>query len=71
MARVQSLSRWFEDTEAVELAFLQYMECFPSLEAVDKSLRCVCLRRTTTDGGEDESKVGWSVKRIDCTVADE
>lgn len=60
-----------KDAKSVELAFLQYIKCVPPWDAVNKASRCVCLRRETMNGGEDESKVGRSVKKTDCTVAEE
>lgn len=59
------------DTEGSELAFLQYMECVPPLDAVDDALGWVCLRWATTGGGEDERESGTALKENDCTVVEE
>lgn len=60
-----------EDTESLKVAFLQYIECVTPLDVVNETWGCLCLRRTTTHGREDESEVCRSVEENDCTVAGE
>lgn len=73
VARVLLLCRCFVrgDTEGMELAFVQYMECVRPLDAVDEGLACVCLRWATTDGREDEGEIEMCGEGGDCTVAGE
>lgn len=53
------------------MAFVQYMEYAPPLDALVQALECLCLRWAKTDGGDDESEVGRFVKVNDGTVAGE
>lgn len=53
------------------LAFVQYFDCVLALDVVDEKLGCVCLRWTTADCGENEIKLGGSMKENDCTKAKE
>lgn len=39
--------------EEVEFALVQYMECSPPLDNVDKVLRCVSLQWSTNDDTDD------------------
>lgn len=57
--------------EGVKIAFVQYMECVLPWDAMEKALRCVCLRWATTNGPEDEKEVGRFIKETDETVAGE
>lgn len=57
-----------EDVEGVDLALAQYMSCVPSLDALDESLRRLCLRWATAECGENENKVGRYVSESACTV---
>lgn len=73
MRRVLFLCLCFvkRDTEGVELALLQYMQCVPALNAVRETLGCVRLPWATTEGRQDESEVGRSAKDSGCSVARE
>lgn len=53
------------------MVFAQYVDCVPSLHAVDEALGSVGLRWAETSGETDESRVDSSVKGNDCTVTGE
>lgn len=42
-------------TEALKLGTVQYMECVRPLDAVDETLKFLCLRWAATDGENDDS----------------
>lgn len=56
------------DTRDEELAFVQYTECAPPLDAVDDALKCACMRWAKSNGGDDESEVRMPVHEDDCTA---
>lgn len=56
------------DTEDVDLAYMQYMKCVPSLDAVIEALGCVHLRWAATDSKEHEHDARRSMNETDCTV---
>lgn len=70
VAREPSLCLFFVkgDTNGVKPAFVQHMESIMPFDERNETLECVCLRRATMDGGEDESKVGRSMKEDECTT---
>lgn len=39
------------------MTFLQFMECLPSLDALDDALKQACLRWATAEDGENETDV--------------
>lgn len=73
MARVLLLCLFSakRDTRGVKSAFVQYLECIPPLNAVDKAFRCAYLRWATRDGRENKSEICRSVRASDSTQARE
>lgn len=59
------------DTKGVELAYLQFMECVPPLDAVDETLGCACLQSWKASCGQSDTRVSSFVKKNGIKMVEE